>query len=238
MELIQRYVSKELTHFVGRHQPEGKRFDLLIEIIQSGLLLHKNTTEDIRINTHAHGLEDIVTPGITCFADIPINDLSLHMEKYSNFGLALKKDFLVEKGANPVYYIATNGIVQEANGCLTGQNKRREDYFKTNVKRYFSLMNQVRDLIDKGEQESMQTLDELQWLDSFITKHIFAYLKPFDASKIDADKENYYLEREWRIIGDVQFTLDDITRILIPEEYGKQLRKALPDYVGQISFSE
>jgi hypothetical protein len=88
MELIQRYVSKELTHFVGRHQPESERFDLLIDIIKSGLLSHKNITGDIKINIHAHGLEDIVTPGITCFADIPINDLSLHMEKYSNFGLA------------------------------------------------------------------------------------------------------------------------------------------------------
>ncbi|QGS69374.1 hypothetical protein CV093_16990 [Oceanobacillus sp. 143] len=137
MELIQRYVSKELTHFVGRHQQESERFDLLIDIIKSGLLLHKNITEDIKINTHANGLEDIVTPGITCFADIPINDLSLHMEKYSNFGLAFKKIFLVEKGANPVSYIAANGIIREANGRPRSQNNTREDYFKMNIKRYF-----------------------------------------------------------------------------------------------------
>jgi hypothetical protein len=238
MELIQRYVSKELTHFVGRHLPESQRFKLLIDIIQSGLLLHKNIKEDIKINVHADGLENIVTPGITCFADIPINDLSLHMEKYSNFGLAFTKDFLVEKGANPVYYIATNGIIRGANGRTANQNKTREDYFKTNIKRYFSLMNQMKDIIKKDERENIHTLDELQLLDTFLMKHVYAYLKPFDVSKTDADKENYYLEREWRIVGDVQFTLDDVTRILIPEKYGKELREALPKYYGQISFSE
>ncbi|WP_327606853.1 abortive infection system antitoxin AbiGi family protein [Virgibacillus tibetensis] len=61
-------------------------------------------------------------------------------------------------------------------------------------------------------------------LDSVLMKQIFVYLKPFDASKTDADEENYYLEREWRIVGDVQFSLQDITRILIPEKYGKNER--------------
>ncbi|RDW15395.1 abortive infection system antitoxin AbiGi family protein [Oceanobacillus chungangensis] len=239
MELIQRYVSKELTHFVGRHQQESERFDLLIDIIKSGLLLHKNITEDIKINRDAHGLEDIVTPGITCFADIPINDLSLHMKKYSNFGLAFNKDFLVEKGANPVSYIATNGIIREANGQPKNQNSIKEDYFKMNIKRYFSLMNQIQDMLKKkDEQGNVSILDELQLLDTFLIKHVFSYLKPFDASKTDADKENYYLEREWRIVGDVQFTITDIARILIPEKYGKQLRTALPEYYGQVSFTE
>jgi hypothetical protein len=142
----------------------------------------------------------------------------------------------VEKGANPVHYIATNGMVWEADGRPANQNK--EDYFKTNIKRYISLMGQMQDAIQKNEQANMHMVDELRMLDSFLIKHIFAYLKPFDASKTDADEENYYLEREWRIVGDVQFTLDDITRILIPCKYGKQLREALPQYFGQISFSE
>ena len=232
MELIQRYVSKELTHFVGRHQPEGERFDLLINIIQSGLLSHKNISGDIKVNVHANGLEDIVTPGITCFADIPINDLSLHMEKYSNFGLAFKKDFLVKKGANPVHYIATNGMIREADGEPTNQN--REDYFKTNIEQYISLISQIKKMIEKNEH----MVNRLAMFDSFLMKQIFAYLKPFDASKTDADEENYYLEREWRIVGDVKFTLDDINRILIPEKYGKQLREVLPGYSGQVSFSE
>ncbi|WP_085991149.1 abortive infection system antitoxin AbiGi family protein [Oceanobacillus senegalensis] len=237
MELIQRYVSKELTHFVGRHQPEDERFDLLIDIIKSGWLLHKNIPGDIQvqINTDAKGLEDIVTPGITCFADIPINDLSLHMEKYSNFGLSFKKDFLVEKGANPVYYIATNGLIEKQKEG----KEQRESYFEENIKSYFTLMRDVKERIQRNSDENKaMELQMLQHLDTFLVKHIFAYLKPFDASKTDADEENYYLEREWRIVGDVPFVMNDITRILIPERYGKKLREVLPDYHGQISFTE
>ncbi|WP_068673346.1 abortive infection system antitoxin AbiGi family protein [Oceanobacillus sp. Castelsardo] len=231
MELIQRYVSKELTHFVGRHKPEQERFNLLMDIIKSGWLLHKDIGENIKINPNAHGLEDIVIPGITCFADIPINDLSLHMEKYSNFGLAFKKDILVEKGANPVYYLATNGLIGESSGFA------REMYFKENVKSYFSLMKDIKKIL-KEQGIGMEHVQNLERLDSFLIKHIFAYFKPFDASKTDADEDNYYLEREWRIVGDVQFNIDDITRILIPERYGKKLREMLPNYYGQISFTE
>ncbi|PZD88042.1 hypothetical protein DTX80_03800 [Bacilli bacterium] len=231
MELIQRYVSKELTHFVGRHKPEHERFDLLIDIIRSGWLLHKDIGGNIKINPNAHGLENIVIPGITCFADIPINDLSLHMEKYSNFGLAFKKDFLVEKGANPVYYLATNGIVGDSNKCA------REAYFKENVKGYFTWVNELKKMF-KEQGFSPEHLENLERLDSFLIKHIFAYFKPFDASKTDADEDNYYLEREWRIVGDVKFHIHDITRILIPERYGKKLREMLPNYYGQISFTE
>ncbi|WP_156289576.1 abortive infection system antitoxin AbiGi family protein [Oceanobacillus salinisoli] len=238
MELIQRYVSKELTHFVGRHQPKNERFDLLMDIIKSGWLLHKKIPGDIKINTDAEGLEDIVTPGITCFADIPINDLSLHMEKYSNFGLAFKKDFLVEKGANPVYYIATNGVIQESNSKQEKHKQIREGYFKEHIKGYFSLMEEIKEELSKKGKNESDLLPLLNELDSFLIEHIFAYLKPFDASKTDADEDNYYLEREWRIVGDVPFSLNDITRILIPERYGKKLREMLPNYYGQISFTE
>lgn len=231
MELIQRYVSKELTHFVGRHRPEEERFDLLLDIIRSGWLLHRDVGGTIKINTNADGLEEMVIPGITCFADIPINDLSLHMEKYSNFGLAFKKDFLVEKGANPVFYLATNGMVSEEN-----QKQTREKYFKQNIRKYFShIQNIKQEIKENGTEKELHTIEQI---DTLLVKHIFAYLKPFDASKTDADEENYYLEREWRIVGDVQFTLTDITRILIPERYGKQLREKLPNYYGQISFTE
>ncbi|MFD1848822.1 abortive infection system antitoxin AbiGi family protein [Oceanobacillus bengalensis] len=230
MDLIQRYVSKELTHFVGRHRPERERFDLLIDIIKSGWILHKNIDGDMKINIDAKGLEDIVKPGITCFADIPINDLSLHMEKYSNFGLAFKKDFLVENGANPVLYIAANGKLEESPG---GNWLHREDYFKENIKGYFKLIEEIRSHLDDSESHAL-----LNRLDTFLTKNIFSFLKPFDASKTDADEDNYYMEREWRIVGDLHFSMHDITRILIPESYGERLKQTLPSYYGQISFTE
>lgn len=44
------------------------------------------------------------------------------------------------------------------------------------------------------------------------------------------------MEREWRQYGHVRFTLDDVRRVIVPEEYARPFRAALPNYVGQVTF--
>jgi len=233
MELIQRYVSKELTHFVGRHKPEYERFRLLMDIIQSGWILPGPFTNGQTYNVQLHetekDLEKMILPQMVCFADIPINDLSLHMEKYSNFGIAFKKDYLVQYGANPVLYVTQNGQME-------GKDVTREKWFLDHLKKYALLKEKIQTF---GMQNGGKEINELFLeIDQFLMKDLFAYLKPFDSSKNDADEDNYYLEREWRIIGNLPFSQSNITRILIPEKYGRMLREYLPDYTGQISFTE
>lgn len=231
MDLIQRYVSKELTHFVGRHKPEEERFQLLIEIIQSGEILPpvSESFSKVTLYPQESSLEAMISPAMVCFADIPINDLSLHMEKYSNFGIAFKKDYLVKYGANPVLYVVQNGKADE-----TG--KTRDMRYRYYLKQYARLKEEIRKLSTVEEMNGIKEL--FTELDQFLMEDMFSYIKPFDALKSDADEDNYYLEREWRIIGNLPFTLKDVTRILIPEKYGKKLQEALPDYYGQISFTE
>jgi len=231
MELIQRYVSKELTHFVGRHQHEEERFELLVNIIKSGWILHKPMNANEKTNRNLVKMEGILEPEVVCFADIPINDLSLHMEKYSNFGIAFKKDFLVKHGANPVFYVTQNGNVNR-----NRLPKSKKEWFQENIKNYFTLKEKLQHLPCDDELAEVKNL--FSKLDPFLVHDIFAYIKAFDASKSDADEDNYYLEREWRIVGDLPFSVDDITRILIPEKYGKPLRERLPEYYGQLSFTE
>jgi hypothetical protein len=40
MPPVQRYVSSELTHFVGRGKPEEDQYAILVQVLQSGWLLH------------------------------------------------------------------------------------------------------------------------------------------------------------------------------------------------------
>ena len=40
-----------------------------------------------------------------CFCDIPIAELSIHVKKYSCFGLSFSKQFIIGKGGKPVLYI-------------------------------------------------------------------------------------------------------------------------------------
>lgn len=109
IEMVQRYVSSELTHFVGRSlQTTAEQYRLLTtNILASGKL---GTLADGSFQVRADGgthpaSNEMVHYPMVCFCDIPVADLALHMKKYSRFGLAFKKTFLVPKGARPVFYV-------------------------------------------------------------------------------------------------------------------------------------
>jgi hypothetical protein len=46
------------------------------------------------------------------------------------------------------------------------------------------------------------------------------------------------MEREWRALGDVNFALADVHRVFMPERYAERFRAHLPDYKGQLTFSD
>ena len=52
------------------------------------------------------------------------------------------------------------------------------------------------------------------------------------------DTRNYYMEREWRTVVPVEFAPPDIERILIPRRFAPNLRHDLPDYFGQLTFTD
>src|SRR5580698_4122832 len=106
----QRYISRELTHFVGRSlASEEQQFDLLATILRSGELRaprNPDGSPKLGMTVHANAGEfserKIHEVPAVCFCDIPIGDLYIHMEKYSGFGVAFEKRFLLGKGASPV----------------------------------------------------------------------------------------------------------------------------------------
>lgn len=74
--------------------------------------------------------------------------------------------------------------------------------------------------------------------EKFLNFHIFSYFKFFDHSKTDDDPDNYYLEREWRVVGNVQFDSVDVQTVFFPSEYSKLFRENIPEYIGQIIFTD
>jgi hypothetical protein len=122
----QRYVSPELTHFVGnRLSSEDHQYSLLVNDILKGGCLMYSPIDDRQCNeglsgsplvggTHTPDVDDTEAAysRVICFCDIPVTDLAIHMTKYSRFGLSFLKPFLVRKGANPVLYVANNSQPQ------------------------------------------------------------------------------------------------------------------------------
>jgi hypothetical protein len=110
------YTSRELTHFVGAglKRDRQKQFDLLVTILESGILSPRPDNPSSWYNRF-YGEHLTLKWGemyphfcCACFCDIPLVDVDLHIRKYSEFGLAFLKSFMVTKGATPMFYVAAN----------------------------------------------------------------------------------------------------------------------------------
>jgi Putative abortive phage resistance protein AbiGi, antitoxin len=229
----QRYVSPELTHFAGRGKSEEEQYATLFAILRSRTLKSRGLHEGpvgpgggLVIDPTAP-LKDMFTTQVVCFCDIPLGDLALHAEKYSVFGLAFRKDFLLEKGANPVFYVADSQLGRPVSYLLEaefGEERLRIALFEAGFRR-------LLESFVKPEPNSVLTT---AWLRNFIAWYIGCFIKPFDPSKADDDPANFYMEREWRVLGKVDFGLDDVVRVFLAKRYFAHFRKELPEYVGQL----
>lgn len=230
---MQRYVSDELTHFVGRakkNRPD-EQFRLLLKIIRSGTICWPVVDPEFWGNMYNVRLpvdrpNEPPTIGFTmaCFCDIPVADLGLHRAKYSDFGLAFKRQFLVQRGAKPVLYVPEDGQIRWGPSM-----KPVGPTFKM-MKRY------VVDFLNDLRKRPDLRLNDLEGVQTFVVLHLLGYIKEFNSSLSDDADENYYMEREWRVVGGVQFTLEDISRIIVPKDYAKRFRDEVPEYYGQVSF--
>ncbi len=108
--MTQRYVSDELTHFVGQHDDRpDQQYERLIKILKSGSLLAGGTSGpfgnafELRTHPNSDDPNSIFVPSVVCFCDIPLADLGIHIDKFSSFGLAFERNFLVGK-KRPLYF--------------------------------------------------------------------------------------------------------------------------------------
>jgi hypothetical protein len=172
---LQRYVSDELSHFVGRSLPtDEERYDLLIAILRGGRLLHSpnGVAEDLLPPGSPEGTEltwrvhvdpnlpidhdDAIQATAVCFCDIPVADLSIHTTKYSPFGMAFDKSYLAQRGASPVFYIAR--------GSQFGSPAVPDEQIVTRSQAFAAAMPGYRQLFDelmKNEgDESRQEIEQ------------------------------------------------------------------------------
>ena len=182
------------------------------------------------------------------FCDIPVADFGMHTDKYSTFGLSFLKSFLVGKGANPAFYIAGDSIISPgdpaASEVFNGRspdpltrNALMEQLIKTQLTTASDLRN--TSLIENSLTPlNHAAIARAQKINSMVGRHFLSFCVPFDSTKDDADQENYYMEREWRVIGDVKFTLEDVCRVILPSPFARRLRSDVPDYAGQITFPD
>jgi hypothetical protein len=200
-------------------------------------------------------VEEMYLPSVVCFCDIPVGDLEIHMRKYNRFGLSFLKPFLIEKGANPVLYVANDSKSLPVSVPGTEEIVGRRDVFQANKIQYNQLMHALM-FSDKSRLAQAAKVsgcprgmspDEWQWLRALWPKvssfrnvldlYVFSFVKYVDDSTSDEDPANVYMEREWRVWGEVNFELSDVYRVFLPEEFAERFRTDLPEYTGQLTFT-
>src|SRR5574341_1076715 len=206
MAAIQRYISKELTHFVGRKlrkDPE-RQYALLVRILKNGWLTsppHKHglggsiLTVDLKAKLSKNAM---FSPQVICFCDIPLDDLEIHMEKYGHFGLAFSKRFLVRRGANPVFYIAGDSpsrvyldppFRRRFKGGITlfpvgpklwTESIKRSAYFDGMLEEYHDLVLHHRSKQKQTDRRSnLPSAWQLDAVEHFLEFHVFSFMKCF-----------------------------------------------------------
>jgi len=230
MQPTQRYVSQELTHFVGRClKTDEERYSLLVKILKSGWLTPgsvQNPKENVRTLLTVSGAkfsEGMYDPQVVCFCDIPVADLRIHMEKYKQFGLAFTKEFLIKKEARPVFY-------------MTQAKAKEFDALADRYGRLFSSTNLGR--LVKEKKLTTEEYGLFEQLRVYLDFNVFSFCKPFDEATSDVDPQNYYMEREWRVHGSVHLDVTDVYRIIIPQKYSAQFRTDVAEYCGQLTYSD
>ena len=65
--------------------------------------------------------------------------------------------------------------------------------------------------------------------------YLFSFLRFFDSELGDDHPQNFYTEREWRSVGNLDFSLADVCRVFLPSGFEGRLRAEVPGYQNQIT---
>lgn len=239
MGRVQRYVSDELTHFVGRGLGERHQYELLVEVLRTGLLSPEGA--DVEGHVVVDRAEPLsrnaaYAPEAVCLCDIPVGDLDLHIVKYSPFGVAFRKSFAVQQGASPLFYIAADAVTHEPDGAGASRERTKAERFDAMAREHQRLQDEASAMLASAEGKAADLLRRYLALQHFLDFEVFSHTKFFRYPSADDDPENYYMEREWRMLGALRFDLSDVRRVILPERYARDFRAEFPGYSGQLTF--
>ena len=237
----QRYISPILTHFVGGKLPsDNDRYNCLATILNERWITyppHDATTRIPGYELKIYHKEDIskgankmYRPDMVCFCDIPVGDLDIHTGKYGRFGLAFEKRFIAKSGGAPVFYVPKEatpvlGAGEDESG---NEYRNRGTYFDDKVRESETFLRELC-----GQEEWREKAHKVY---EFLASSVFAHILCFDHGLDDTDRDNYYFEREWRILGSLQFHISHVRTIFLPNEgrWARRFREDFPAYCGEL----
>ena len=252
----QPYTSSELFHFVGHAQPQddARNCTTLIQILRAGLLSFPphdkpgRLPRTVTVRPEASLLdEQLISPHITCFADIPAESLGSHVSRYGRFGLSFQRAELIKWGARPVAYVPTfkgdwdglagRPLLRDIQAVYKGFRKHFDDRVPPQPKTMPRTMEEI--IASKHLYREMGKIpsDEVQLmrgLKSILEMELLAYIKPFNADLPDDHPDNFYMEREWRLLGQWPFDIADIVHVHLAPAFRSAVEAEFPTLADRI----
>jgi hypothetical protein len=238
------YISPELFHFLGRTAPldHERNYAVLKTVLKTGCVSHPphevgwgaiSYTLDIEKRL---AREEMLVPTVTCYCDIPYEQLSPHTGKYGAFGLSFSRHFLTKMGARPVMYVPCR--TDDWCGVFTGHTLLGE------LEATFLGVQQQKAFIEKGSHVTPKsvtlggrpetTLEALTKAEHTLALRVLAFVKPFESTLEDHDPQYYYSEREWRKLGNLLFEPEDVSRVVVHEAFVERAREELSGFGDRI----
>lgn len=223
------YVSDELFHFVGfSHSDKHEdNYETLKTILADGWISYWPHAKDwgehrIDINWDADMVKgEFLIPTVTCFADIPYECLGLHGLKYGQFGLSIDRSYLVNYHARPVMYLP---YLPTGSPSYSGRD------LITHLKNTFIgfeklVVDPTPDVPSVYFGSEPRTVEQaIHSTSRILQKQFLAYLKPFNALLGVDNRDNYYMEREWRKFGNLQLQQGHVRRIVVHPDFVEKAR--------------
>lgn len=238
------YTANTFAHFVGRAHPHDHdaNFETLGKVLTSRCVSYgppvaggSKTSYTIDPKKPLH-TEELIVPTVTCYADIPEASFGIHVKKYGFFGVGFDRNFIIKAGARPVTYVP-----MFANEWMHAINGRYllEDIAAT----YLGFREFCEERLGEKRGAVTRTMktkpvgeaNVLHAIKSLLEKDFLAYLKPFNSELPVGDPNNFYMEREWRKYGYLDFTEDDVARVWVADGYGKQVAERFPALAGKLT---
>ncbi len=230
------YTSDELFHFVGRSSPadDERNYSVLRSILRTGEIGrppfgHGWNSHRFTFDKSGDILtEQLLVPEIVCFADIPFPSLGLHSKKYGRFAVSLHRAHLVRYGTRPVTYFPydPSDIGQVVDGV--GALRNIEATYRGVRLHRTSDAEQALGVVPSTLEEALQAAEYV------LSIQVLAFLKPFNNTLHRDDERNYYMEREWRRLGNVLFEPKHVASVVLPESFIQRINVDEPEYCERV----
>lgn len=250
-----RYTSETFYHMVGfsvlsdpniaLEDKQNRCFEVLKLVLNFGFIAGVDPEGDrmkqegiIRVTTNPKGhlrrgdFDGFLVKGdITCYADIPLECIGVHANKYGLFGFGVSARHLVRLGARPVSYVPV-----EDNGWMGPpyQGTGLLDNMTTEIVKLHGVVDAWEEENNPADASGIATVQNMHpWsgLNNMLTRDVAAYIKPYNSTLPFEHPDCYYMEREWRLLGNVEIQPEKVTAIVVARGYRQRLLNEVSDAV-------